>query len=257
MLRMGRAKKEPSVDPKGFRIRGIQVSRVEGISDAVFGLAITLIVVSLQVPNTFAELVGTLKGFVGAAGCTLLLLQIWNRHYIFFRRYGLEDATTRTLNGILLFVVIAYVYPLKFLFSAFFDALPWLHVLNIKLSAKELPTLFVIYGIGFASVYSLFGLMHLQALRLGKELELTLKETLETKSSVTEHFLMAGVGLVSIVVALQVKPQNSGLAGLAYFLIPVVLTVHWSRHADAVRAIDKSVEAQGVPEPDSSVESLD
>lgn len=39
-----------------FRVRGKEVSRVEGLSDAVFGFAITLLVVSLEVPKTFALL---------------------------------------------------------------------------------------------------------------------------------------------------------------------------------------------------------
>src|SRR6476620_7080236 len=52
------------VDAKGFRLRGREVSRVEGLSDAVFGFAITLLVVSLEVPNTFDELIGMMRGFV-------------------------------------------------------------------------------------------------------------------------------------------------------------------------------------------------
>ena len=37
-----------------FRWRGGAVSRIEGSSDCVFGFAITLLVVSLGVPSTFA-----------------------------------------------------------------------------------------------------------------------------------------------------------------------------------------------------------
>ena len=39
-----------------FRWRGHEISRVEGLSDAVFGFAVTLLVVSLEVPKTFNEL---------------------------------------------------------------------------------------------------------------------------------------------------------------------------------------------------------
>ena len=38
------------------RLRGREVSRIEGVSYAVFGFEITLLVVSLEVPNTFDEL---------------------------------------------------------------------------------------------------------------------------------------------------------------------------------------------------------
>jgi len=46
-----------------FRWRGHEVSRIEGLSDAVFAFAITLLVVSLEVPKTFDELAETMHGF--------------------------------------------------------------------------------------------------------------------------------------------------------------------------------------------------
>jgi len=38
-----------------FRWRGGDVSRLEGLSDGVFAVTLTLLVVSLDVPNTFYE----------------------------------------------------------------------------------------------------------------------------------------------------------------------------------------------------------
>ena len=35
-----------------FRWRGNEISRIEGLSDAVFAFAVTLLVVSLEVPKT-------------------------------------------------------------------------------------------------------------------------------------------------------------------------------------------------------------
>jgi hypothetical protein len=37
-----------------FRWRSHEISRIEGLSDAVFAFAVTLLVVSLEVPKTFA-----------------------------------------------------------------------------------------------------------------------------------------------------------------------------------------------------------
>jgi low temperature requirement protein LtrA len=104
-------------DFTGFRLRGREVTRLESFSDAVFGFALTLLVVSLDVPKSFDDLVGTMRGFPAFAICFLLLAMIWNSHYKFCRRYGLDDATARFLTCVMLFLVLFYVYPLKFLFN--------------------------------------------------------------------------------------------------------------------------------------------
>src|SRR5260370_31595856 len=104
-------------DNKKFRWRSHEVSRTEGLSDAVFGFAITLLVVSLEVPRTYGELMQTIRGFGAFAISFTLLFIVWYNQYKFFRRYGLHDNLTVCLNAVLLFVVLFYVYPLKFLFT--------------------------------------------------------------------------------------------------------------------------------------------
>src|SRR5262245_25183091 len=86
----------------GFRMRGREGTRLESFSDAVFAFALTLIVVSLEVPKSFADLIGVMRGFPRFALCFTLLATIWNTHYKFSRRYGLDDRITRFLTCVLL-----------------------------------------------------------------------------------------------------------------------------------------------------------
>ncbi|MGA9725339.1 MAG: TMEM175 family protein, partial [Candidatus Binatus sp.] len=101
----------------GFRLRGHQVTRVEALSDVVFAFALTLLGVSLGVPRTFDQLLETMRDFPAFAICFAILIRLWHDHYRFFRRYGLQDGTTIFLNSVLLFIVILFVYALKFLVS--------------------------------------------------------------------------------------------------------------------------------------------
>jgi len=44
---------------RAVQFRNREISRLEGLSDAVFGFAITLLIVSLEVPKTSSELIAT------------------------------------------------------------------------------------------------------------------------------------------------------------------------------------------------------
>jgi uncharacterized membrane protein len=238
VIRQQLIKSTPLTEANGFRVRGEQVSRLEAISDAVFGLAITLIVVTLKVPETLDELIVTLKGFIGSGVCTFLVLQIWNQHYLYFRRYGLEDITTRSLNGLLLFLIIAYVYPLKFLFALFFDQLLEIKARPNPMRQQDHPLLFAVYGAGFVLVYAVFALMYWHALKKREELELDDREVLLTRWTILEHCLVALAGVLSILFALSSGPRLSIYAGFVYFLIPVFMTIHGMKFGDAMRKLE-------------------
>ena len=81
------------------------VTRIEAFSDAVFGFAITLLVVSLEVPNSFDELLQVMKGLPVFAVTFAILLLIWQEHHNLFKRFPSSDGVTIWLNGALLFVV--------------------------------------------------------------------------------------------------------------------------------------------------------
>jgi uncharacterized membrane protein len=63
------------------------------------GFALTLIIVSIKVPQSFNDLLETMRGTMSFAVCFAALFQIWNSQNIFFRRYGMKDESTVMLNA--------------------------------------------------------------------------------------------------------------------------------------------------------------
>src|SRR5262245_25085254 len=100
--------------------RRFEITRLEAFSDAVFAFALTLLVVSLEVPRSYHELMHLVRGFVPFAACFALLVWIWYEHSAFFTTYHVHDRTAAALNAALLFVVLFYVYPLKYVFTQMF-----------------------------------------------------------------------------------------------------------------------------------------
>ncbi len=217
-----------------FRWRSREISRVEGLSDAVFAFAITLLVVSLEVPRTFNELAETMRGFGAFAICFVLLFIVWHSQYKFFRRYGLQDTTTVVLNGALLFVVLFYVYPLKFLFSSLVNRMLGGHTVvtlpngtvEAVIESDQLGTLMLIFGVGYFAVFGVFVLLYLHAYRKRHELGLNVLEVFDTRTDIQENALNCLVAVLSITLVLIGGVRFSGLAGMTYMLTGVLLAVH-------------------------------
>ena len=149
-----------------FRWRGGEITRLEGFTDAVFAFAVTLLVVSLEVPHTFAELMTAMKGFVAFAVCFAILVQVWYYHYKFSRRYGLQTTYTIVMTAALIFVVLFYVYPLKFLFTLAVGSLSGGRTAPVEQLGRmvntyhEISVLWLVYSAGVIAVYVLFALLY-------------------------------------------------------------------------------------------------
>ena len=229
----------------GFRWRGKDISRIEGLSDAVFGFAITLLVVSLEVPRTFAQLHEMMHGFFSFGICFALLLMIWHAQYIYFRRYSLDDMTSFVLNAALLFVVAFYIYPLKFLFSTLVNKLTGYRPMENGIplpgmTRSEWSELMMIYGAGFIGLYVIFALLYLHAYRLRDMLELNAMETYETRGVVQENVLMIGIGVLAVALAWVGQPA---LSGMSYALIGPLQTVLGLKHGRRRRKLAAPTEA--------------
>src|SRR5882762_1650833 len=221
-LARGTAGHRPTIVPeKYFRWRAGEITRLEAFCDVVFGFAITLLVVSLEVPHTYAELMADMRGFLPFAACFAQLALIWRTHYKFSRRYGLEDPHTVFLNVVLLFLVLFYVYPLKFVFTLVFSELTGAES-RARLGWHEGSVLMRIYALGFVCVFLLFVLMYVHAYRLRRELDLNPVEISVTRFSIQENVILALVGVTSFVVAVR----SPDWAGWTYASIGPMMAVH-------------------------------
>jgi uncharacterized membrane protein len=203
---------------KHFQWRGKEITRLEGFSDAVFAFAVTLLVVSLEVPRSFPELMQVLRGFVAFGVCFAMLTLVWFHHCRFFRRYGLQDRWATFLNCALLFFVLFYVYPLKFLAVAMFVGVG-------QIDADDIRTIFVVYGFGYAAVFLTFALMYWHAWRQRDQLALDEIERVRTRRILISHLAMGAIGLCSVLLALVLPERKVGWAGYFYFVIPIYFTV--------------------------------
>lgn len=202
-----------------FRYRAHEVSRIEAFSDVVFGFAISLLVVSLEAPKNYHEMVETLRGFIPFAITFFVFIDIWFEHHDFYKRYALHDRPAMILNTLLLFVVLFYVYPLKFMWTLFAQ--------QLRGEAQQLPAgasrlLFSVYGIGVMAVFGILALMYAHAYRERDALDLNELERIDTRESIYDNAAMSAFGLLSLLLA---QTPLIGLAGVVYFFIAVPKTI--------------------------------
>lgn len=216
----------------GFRLRGHEVQRIETFSDAVFAFAVTLLIVSLEVPKSFDDLLISMRGFFAFAICFTLLMLIWYEQNVFFRRYALDDTWTVLLNSMLIFIVLFYVYPLKFLFSLVFGDMIFGAGKNpFSIREAQVPYLFVIYGLGYFFIYLIFFLLYRHALRRRGHLQLSPLEVFDTKTKLYAQLAMVVIGICAVILALALPPKLAGLWGMWYFVIPPAIWLVHGRRA--------------------------
>jgi uncharacterized membrane protein len=208
-----------------FRWRGGDPTRVEALTDMVFAFALTLLVVSSAPPNTFAELQQLLWGFPGFAAAFTLLLLIWHAHYIFFRRYALEDGWTTTLNAGLLFLIVFFVYPLKYLatmLSAFVRSLAE-GAPRPPMSFEEARDALVYVSAGYAAVFLMFALFHAHAASKADALDLNPRERALTRFSAAGQWVHIVIGSTVAVAASVLPLAWAPMSGFLFFLIGPVM----------------------------------
>ena len=226
-----------------------KISRLEEFSDAVFGFALTLLALSSGVPGRYDDVMKLLEGIPAFACAFALVVWIWHEHDTFFERYPLTDGPTTLINSVLLFVVLVYVYPLKFMFESFMQQVFGISSRSLEgMTLQQLANASILYGLGFFILMSLFTLLYLHAYRRRGALGLNPLEVFDTRSYAGHHAVSAGVGLFAMLFAIVAPVQLAFLSPSSFALMGPAHWFYGNRRDKARRAFVSSTQARPVPQ---------
>ena len=211
--------------------RGESPTRLDNLTDAVFGIAITLLIFNITNPNSFDTLLNFTKTFPAFLISIIILMLFWNEHASFSRMYGLNEFAFKVINVAFISLIIFYVYPLRFLslvLSEFYFRLD----LDAQLDPMRMPDLMIYYGFVAAALYLTIFFFYEMAVRRKDLLELSEYELFLTRYQRTRMILMLAVPCISILLAFSLKFASitwaSILSGMAYGLyVPTIMI--WSK----------------------------
>jgi uncharacterized membrane protein len=254
--------------PHEFRWRSREISRLEGLSDAVFGFAITLLIVALEVPKTSGELLETMRGFAGFGLTFFVLYSLWYRQFVYFRRYGLEDTPTVILTGALLFLVLFFVFPLKFFIGTMVNRLmgggKTIRLpdgsLEKIIKPEHIPIMMSIYAAGFMAVSLIFFLLYFHAYRKRQELDLNELEVFDTRRTLEAltHTMVIGAFLIGVAWMGNLthgKPyeKSADFASIGAFYVYTAFMIYrtrlWGRRRKTMVTRLQEVALEGDPGP--------
>ncbi len=204
-----------------FRWRGENVTRIENLSDIVFALAMGMIVLSSDVPQTYDDLLGFLIKIIPAFLSFVLLLQIWHGHFTFFRRFGVADHKIIVFNVVLLFFVLFAAYPLRFAFESLFAYVTgfadgFQRAQDMRIDFSRSGKILAFFALGWAAINLCFVMMYRHALKKAEVLELSDSERLLSKGSLTMYMFMTGL-CIFVAMICGLTPAF-GFGGCLFFL---------------------------------------
>lgn len=216
--------------------RGKSPSRLDNLTDAVFGIAVTLLIFNLSNPNSLADLIvfsKTLPAFLISIG---FLMIIWQEHVRFSEVFTVKGPWMIFLNVLFIALIIFYVYPLRFL-TLFLTKVIFDTDQLVEISAKEIPDLMIYYGsIAFALYFILFW-FYAVTIKKRESLDLNKIELLYAKYQKIRMVIMFVVPILSILLVWLIRPYSiswsSFLGGMMYSLYTPAIIIWMKFHKKA------------------------
>src|SRR5213076_3076443 len=224
---------------KGFRLRGLEMTRLETFIDAAFAFAITMLVIAAQqVPDDIASLLAAFKN-VPTFICSIAVLGIfWRGHWLWSRRYGLEDGVSILISWTMIVTMLIFIYPLKAIFGAMWNLLSNGQVgqpFSLHTTEAQARTIFAIYALGLIAISAEILLLNFRAWQLREPLRLNAREQLMTRGELTGWSIPVSVGIVSLVLSFTLPIEEIAWCGWVYFLMAIMLRVHGFWHRRRLR----------------------
>jgi uncharacterized membrane protein len=194
-------------------------SRLETFSDAMLAFACALLVLSLDVPHGYADIVTSIRGFIPFGLTFAAILLIWIAHKNLFRRYPLDDPFTVVVNGVFLFTILFYSYPLKWIAGSLVSLVMNDGSQSILSNPAQLQNLFFIYGMGWIVIFFCIALLYVHAAREAEELGLSEIETYDAVSDAMYYLCFVLGGAISVALAYANVGVEQGYPALAYISI--------------------------------------
>jgi len=189
-------------------------SRLEALSDGVFGFAATLMVVDLGSSSELISFAEELPNFLSFGVSFFVMMALWKLHYNFFRRTKHVDDWIITFNMVLLFTVLFYIFPVKSLLDSMLQ--------QKGMSLNELAQLFQIYSIGFSTMFLSFVLMYYRAFKKDQKVDNPYVLLFYAR-----HFsLFVLVGIISALMASFKIGVQYGAPGFVYVILGLLCYVH-------------------------------
>ena len=206
----------------GFRMRGLETTRLDTLIDAAFAFVLSMLVISQGgIPESFPELLLGIKNIPALAMSFMVLMLFWLTHREWSRRFGIESRNTIFISVSLVFALLIYVYPLRLLFEAMFEGLSSGYLpFNFEIKTeKEYRGFFAFYSCGYLVMSLLVTCLQYAALKRSKRLGLNKFELWDTRASCILWIISAAIAIISLVITFIAPLDKLGLAGYIYFSV--------------------------------------
>lgn len=215
---------------KGFRLRGMEMTRLETFIDAAFAFAISMLVIAAQqIPDNIQTLLAAFKN-VPTFVCSIAVLGIfWRGHWLWSRRYGLEDGASILISWAMIVTILIFIYPLKAIFGAMWYLLSSGAIgqpFSLHTTESQARTIFAIYALGLIAISAEILLLNLRAWQLRGPLRLNEWESLVTRGELSGWSIPVSVGIVSLVFALTLPREQIQWSGWVYLSMIILVPLH-------------------------------